>query len=203
MVGLPPSKPQRKPQPSLLFFKEIATNPRGWKQLKEDSTDGLTQRLAVDFHTDALEVAKRARYKTFRALESLAFLHLAIVSLVLLAIFVANAHNIRRGWWIASGFLIIGSLLPFVDALDLHLAGNPEREGHLNWTYGVVLATVAIAAPLLLRAPYWGGYWYALPYALFGAILAPRVALISPGHVWVAPLAMVIGLVSLHLAWPG
>jgi hypothetical protein len=131
MVGLPP-KPQQKSLPSLLFFKEIATNPHGWvqlrKHLKEDSTDGLKERLAVNFHTDALEIAKRARYKQFRALESLAFLHLAIVSLILFVIFVADVHNFPRGWWIASGFLIVSSLLPLVDA-PRSAPGGPPRRG--------------------------------------------------------------------------
>jgi hypothetical protein len=221
MVGLPKlplpplplprrGKRQGKSQPvtpsSLLFFKEIARNSVWWEQrkkhLKEDNTDNLTKRLTVDFLADTLDIAKRARYKEFRALESLAFLHLAIVSLVLLAIFVTNVYSIHT-WWIASIFLIICSLLPLVDALDLRLAGYPEREGRLNWTYGFVHASVVIAAFLLSRAPYWHIYSYALSYALFGAILAPRVALVSHGHAWVAPLVMVIGLVLLALAWPG
>jgi hypothetical protein len=63
--------------------------------------------------------------------------------------------------------------------------------------------TVVIAGLLLYEAPAWDAYWYALPYALFGAILAPRVALVSPGHAWVAPLAMGTGLVLLPLAWSG
>jgi hypothetical protein len=200
MVGLA-SKPQQKFYPSLFFFKEITANLGGWEQLREqvkvDSTDRLTDRLADNFHTDALEIAKRARYKQLRALESLAFLHLAIVSLVLFVIFVANVHDFSRGWWIASVFLIVASLLPLVDALDLSLADYPEDEGRWNRTYDFVLVTVVIAGFLLFGAPYWGGHWYALPYALFGAILAPRVALVSRGHALVVPLAMGIGVCLL------
>jgi hypothetical protein len=135
----------------------------------------------------------------------LACLHLAITSFVLLGVFLARAYTITTRWWIASAFLVLASLLPFTDVLNLSEAKYPEGEGRVTgqrrFTYGVVLVTVGFAALLLFGAPSWGGYWYALPYALFGAILAPRIALVSARHAWVAlSTAMVAGPVLLALS---
>jgi hypothetical protein len=206
MVGLPP-KP-RSSRASLVFFREIATNAADWESFKEFNVDVLNDRLANDFHTDTLELAQRARYKALRALESLACLHLAITSFVLLAVFLARAYTITTRWWIASAFLLLTSLLPFADVLDLREADYPEHEGrlegHRRFTYGVVLVIVGFAALLLFGAPSWGGYWYALPYALFGAVLAPRIALVSSAHAWVAlSTATVAGPVLLALSLSG
>lgn len=87
-------------------------------------------------------IAKRAAYKASRALESLACLHLAITSLVLLAVFLAKVYTITTRWWIASAFLFSTSLLPFADALNLRNAKYPECEGRRGNTSVAIDATV-------------------------------------------------------------
>jgi hypothetical protein len=120
MVGLPRLESGLRRRrgtnpPSLLSFGEIAEREDAWKALEWSTWRDLSSRLARDLHSDTLDLAKRTHYKAFRARESLACLHLAIVSLVVLAVFLTKAYSIETRWWIVSAFLALASLLPFMD----------------------------------------------------------------------------------------
>jgi hypothetical protein len=176
--GLPALGGAAPRQPaSLIYFNTIAQSPATWMRLADISSGELKKLLAADYHLETLGLARRVRYKLAWSREAGACLLLAVTALVVLAIFLSSAFSVGTRWWIASGALLAIASMTLLEYVYMAAVDYPEKPSFL-WSYVVLLLVLGLAAALLLTATISNTYWYALPYALFGAILMPRLALI-------------------------
>jgi len=191
------------PPESLIFFGAIAHSETAWTELAGKSVENLQKQLAEDYHNEALHLARRVRYKMAWSREAGACLLLAVTALTVLAIFLSSAFSVGTRWWIACGALLAIASLTLLEYVYMAAVDYPEKPKSSGGSYVVLLLVLALTAALLLTATISNTYWYALPYALFGAILMPRLALIDEragGLILLMTLAVGLALGGLVIA---
>lgn len=198
------------PRRTILFYGSIYMGEEtGWPADDADP-DELMEMLAKSFHDDAEELARRAEHKVRRFADARAFVHVSLVSLVLLGIARIDGISSSSRWWVIASLL---ALIGFMPAWDMYLHrrfGFAEIRPTLAtfvWRGLLFLSPAAVAAALLASAdfaPNHSPQLISVCYAL-SALLVSRFALrylATTGKMAIGVgIAGVIGLVLLFLVW--
>jgi hypothetical protein len=176
---------------SLLFYSSIRTD-KAWDKYMDESVGSLHERLARNFHYEAKNLSKRVHYKVARSREAGAFVYLAVLSLTLLGIFSVSPIHRDTRWWIASGVLLLISLLPVWDRWQMQHFEFPEaipRESTYMW----LSLAVASEGVLLWVGLEYEGQWWAVLYAL-SIVLISRLAFVREDFERFIPGMFVLGI---------
>ncbi len=195
------STEQPREWPSLIFFAEIARDD-AWPGYVARDEAWLAECLTRNLHGETERLAHRVEYKMARSREAAALVQVAVLSLSLLGVFSIERFSIDARWWFASALLLAMLLMPLWDRAQMlhHRFYERANVEERKWSYRLSRWTVLFAAILLVTAPTFDTYWWALVYALL-AILATRLAYVDDRLVSILWLPVLGGPVVMLLAW--
>jgi hypothetical protein len=195
-----PRQPARR---TILYYGSIYRK-AGWPE-PDAEPEELDELLARSFHDDAEELARRAEHKVRRFADGRAFVHVSLVSLVLLGIARIEGLGESSRWWLVASLLATIGFLPAWDIYWHRHFGFADVRATLPELIRrtvVFLVPAGVAAALLASAMFAPGVrprLLSVSYALF-SLLYSRFALRYLGtKVEMAAGACTVGAIGVGL----